>query len=304
MTRVWDCAGRARGGRGIRTLAAIAAVLLPLAALAVCTPLGAQPNAIPVGIRRLAPRPLAPDSLPSPAAPRPFRWSGLVGRDSSWWVPLSSAVVPGWGQVRLGQTRFVAYLAVEAYAIVGYLNDEAALDRERNRFITLAHDIARAFVPGNDKVGNWDYYEAMEKHIESGVFDRTPGTGVLSPEVDTTTYNGSIWLRARRLSGWPDPDAEPSHSSALYQAAVSYYIAHAVGPEYRWSWRNAQLEWDLYRETIRRKNDVGREAEQFLSVIAVNHLLSAVDAFVTLRLRGGVGANRQYRLTTSLPLPW
>jgi hypothetical protein len=228
--------------------------------------------------------------------------SGLVGRDSAWWVPLASAVVPGWGQLRLGQDRFIAYVAVEAYAAIGYFNDAAALRRERSRFITLARDVARAFVEGNELVGDWDYYEAMEKHLESGVFDRTPGTGALSPEVDTLTFNGAIWLRARRLSDWPSPDVEPDHASAIYQAAVSYYLAHAVKPEYRWSWRNAQLEWDLYRQTIRRKNEAGREAGHYLAVIAVNHLLSTVDAFITLRLRGGVGAPRDgYRLAATIP---
>lgn len=301
--------------RRVRRVAVRAAAALGL--LVAMSPASAngQPSATVAGVRRALvgegaslkglgePDARGADQATWPAASK-GRGSGLTGRDSAWWVPFASAAVPGWGQLRLGQDRFVAYLAVEAYAVIGYINDLNALHRERERYIALARDVARAFVPGNSLVGDWDYYEAMEKHIESGVFDRSPGTGVFSPEVDTTTYNGAIWLRARRLSAWPNPDIEPSHSSAAYQAAISYYLNHAVRTEYRWSWRNAQLEWDLYRQIIRRKNDVGREAGHYLAAIAVNHLLSTIDAFVTLRLRGGVGAPRgAYRLSATIPFP-
>lgn len=284
-------------------LHAVAAAVLGAAAL---DPVAAQPASAPAGVTR--PEPVAGSATgitDAATAGRPLApGSGLVGRDSAWWVPLASAALPGWGQIRLGQSRFVAYLAVEAYAVIGYVNDLNALHRERARYEALARDVARAFVPGNNLVGDWDYYEAMEKHLESGVFDRTPGTGQFSPEVDTTTFNGAIWLRARRLSNWPNPAVEPSHASAVYQAAISYYVAHAVRPEYTWSWRDAQLEWDLYRQIIRRKNDVGRELGHYLAAIAVNHLLSTVDAFITLRLRGGVGAPRDgYGLSVSVPFP-
>ncbi len=274
----------------------------------VSVPALGQPMRLTVGVKPASVSVLerqAPEKPPAtwPGAGRP-RASGLTGRDSAWWVPLASAALPGWGQIRLGQDRFAAYLAVEAYAVIGYLNDLNALHRERERYIALARDVARAFVPGNTLVGDWDYYESMEKHLESGVFDRSPGTGVFSPEVDTSTYNGAIWLRARRLSEWPNPDIEPSHSSPAYQAAISYYLNHAVRPEYRWSWRNAQLEWDLYRQIIRRKNDAGREAGHYLAAIAVNHLLSTIDAFITLRLRGWAGAPRgTYRLSATIPFP-
>ena len=228
---------------------------------------------------------------------------GIPMRDSAWWVPLASAAVPGYGQRLLGQHRFVAYLAVEGYAIANYFASQSAFGRERDRYLSLARDIARAFVPGNQAIGNWDYYEAMEKNLESGVYDRTPGTGTLSPEIDTATFNGKLWLTARRLSEWPNPDVEPDHGSVPYLTAVAYYARRAVLPEYRWSWRNAQLEWDLYRQSIKRGNDASRDARQYLAVVAVNHMLSMVDAFITLRLRGGVGAARgTYSLVGTLPV--
>ena len=251
----------------------------------------AQPSAHPAGIGTPAP------------APRTRSVVGLPMRDSAWWVPLASAVVPGYGQKLLAQDRFVAYMAVEAYALASHFNSKAGADREVRRYRALARDVARAFVPGNAAIGSWDYYELLEKHLESGVYDRTPGTGVLSPETNQNTYNGEVWLRARQLSSWPDVTVEPDHGSQAYRAAVAYYATRAVLPEFRWSWHNAQLEKDLYRQSIIRANDYSRDALQFLALVALNHALSMVDAFVALRLRGGVGAARgTYEFFTSVPI--
>ena len=251
-------------------------------------------------------RSVGPAIRPSSEAPVASRasWLGVPMRDSAWWVPLSSGAVPGYGQKLLGQNRFVAYLAVEGFALASHLSAQAASAREVRRYRALARDVARAFVPGNDAIGTWDYYEAMEKHLESGVYDRTPGTGVFSPEINENTFNGEVWLKARQLSNWPDINVEPDHSSVPYRAAIAYYVGHAYTPEFRWTWHNAQLEKDLYRQSIIRANDASREARQYLAVMAVNHVLSMVDAFVTLRLRGGVGASRSgYQLVGAVPVP-
>jgi hypothetical protein len=229
----------------------------------------------------------------------------LLSPDSAWWVPLSSTLLPGLGQMRLGQNRFVAYLAVEGYALLGWASGQSAVRREVRTFRALARDVGRAFVDGNQAIGSWDYYESMEKYIESGVYDRTPRTGVFSPEVDLETFNGNVWLKARQLN-WQNPDVEPPRNSPAYELARGYYDSLAVRDNFRWSWRNAQLEWDDYRQSIRRKNEASREARHYLAVVAINHLLSTVDAFVTLRLRGGLGAptnlGNAYILSARFPL--
>lgn len=258
----------------------------------------AQPRSVRLGI---SPRGAAEHRDSVLPADRSTLRSAL-SRDSAWWVPLASSLLPGFGQKLLGQDRFVGYLAIEAYALAGYFTGQSAVRRERHRYIALARDVARAFVPGNTAVGDWDYYESMEKHIESGVFDRTPGTGTFTPEPNIETLNGKTWLLARQLSNWADPNVEPGHATAAYRDAIAFYQARAVRPEFVWTWRNAQLEWNVYGQSIRRRNDASREARQYLTVVAANHLLSTLDAFVSLRLRGGVGATRgSYQLSGSIP---
>jgi hypothetical protein len=90
-------------------------------------------------------------------------------RDSSWWVPLASATVPGTGQALPGPDRFIAYLAVEGFALLGYLDQHAEQLRERDRFQSLASSVARSLFPCDRPVGQSAYYESMELYIESGV---------------------------------------------------------------------------------------------------------------------------------------
>lgn len=277
-------------------------IVAALLSVVASVPVLAQRIGAGAGVRRL------PDGVQAHAE-HPFDQPApreIVSRDSAWWVPLASAALPGLGQLRLGQNRFVAYMAVEAYALAGWFSGQAAVHRETRAFQALARDVARVFAPsGNNAVGSWDYYELMEKHIESGAYNRGPGPDLI-PETDVSTVNGALWLRARQLH-WPNPDLEPAHGSAEYNAAISYYNQRSVHPEFEWSWRNAQLEWDDYRQSIRRKNDASREASHYLAVVAVNHLLSTVDAFVTLRLRGGLGApaagaGSRFFISASVPL--
>ena len=58
---------------------------------------------------------------------------------------------------------------------------------------------------------------------------------------------------------------------------------------FRWSWRDARLEQDVYRASIRASDDAYRAATNYLGAVLLNHLVSAVDAFVATRLgRKGV----------------
>ncbi len=272
-------------------------------------------DARPVFGGAVAPAPAAPapdlgiarsadgDSARAPGKIR-FGRLAIPRRDSSWWVPLASAIVPGTGQARLGQNRFMAYLAFEAFAVLGYFDQHNQALRYRDQYRALARDVARAFYGGNRPVGPWAYYESMEHYLESGVFDRFPG-GEFTPESDESTFNGDMW-RLARATYWRDQNVAPDKNSQEYRNAIGFYINRAVTPEYRWTWRNAQLEQDLYRRTILNTNQAYRDANLQLGFLIANHLLSAVDAFATIRLRGGAGAAIPGAPPTSLSatLPW
>ncbi|MBL0172351.1 MAG: hypothetical protein IPP90_16865 [Gemmatimonadaceae bacterium] len=267
---------------------------------------GAQSIAAPVA---LAPRrwPVTPSVTPSVpwggateadaavTSVEPFssiatRRTAVGGRTSAapWWAPVSSAIVPGSGQFALGQQRSVAYLVAEGYLVLQAHAAQRDGNRDRDEYRVLASDVARRAFATSRPIGTWEYYESMEKFNESGVFDRAPG-GAVDPETDQNTYNGSRWRLARETY-WRDPDAAPPTSSPEYQRALAVYTAEAVRDEFRWSWRDAQLQRDVYVQTIRSANRSYQRAVNMLGLVGANHLASLIDAYVTVRVRrfGGV----------------
>lgn len=244
------------------------------------------PVIAPAGIARsrAASRGQAADSAPSGRIP-PSLLAPNVEMHHDWWVPVASAVLPGAGQARLGQDRFVGYVAVEGFLWIRYLTDRRAGIDARNAYRDMALRVSRAAFPGDKPTGNFEYYERMEHWIASGVYDGDPGTG-FAPEVDTTTFNGKMWSIAR-TTYWSDPKTPPPIGSAPYEAALRFYRQNAVTPEFQWSWRNAPLHQDVYRRSVRASNDGFRHAAQDIGAVIANHVLSTVDAYISLRLRLG-----------------
>ena len=232
----------------------------------------------------------------------PMRDSATARRSTIWAV-LASAIIPGSGQAMLRQDRFVVYLAAEAYSWARYASDAREGRRARSSYRRLASEVARRPFSTVRPVGDFEYYERMEKFLASGAFDATPG-GDLDPEPDTTTANGAIWLLARQTY-WADPASAPPRDSPEYSFAENFYRERAVAPEYRWSWEAARLEYAEFRRTIRRSNNAYRNSLQDLGLVIANHALSTVDAFVTVRLRRHVDAtSERFELIGSMPIPW
>ena len=227
-----------------------------------------------------------------PAATRPTRRATL-------WAPVASALLPGSGQAILGQDRFVAYLAVETFALIRYSADLREGRRQRSEYRTLARDVARAWYSPSRPDGDFEYYERMQHWIESGVYDLEPG-GELQPETDPTTFNGDAWLLGRQTY-WENPDEPPPADSPAYRAAIEFYEQRAIRPDFRWSWRNAQLEQDLFARSISRSNAAFRRSVQDLGILIANHALSTVDAYVTLRLRISRPPGEPARLEATVP---
>lgn len=212
----------------------------------------------------------------------------------------ASAVIPGAGQALLGSRRAIAYGVAEVAGIVVYSVEQRDGNRQRNLYRELSRNVARAqFVP-DGPAGNWDYYERMEKYPASGAFDAVPGGGV-DPETDQSTYNGFIWLLARQTY-WRDPGASPSPASPEYQSALAFYLKRAVPSEMRWSWLTSPEGFQQYKHAIAGSNSAFRRAEQTAGLVIANHFLSAVDAFVSVRLRARQSADGTMSVTAGIPI--
>ncbi|HEY0932056.1 MAG TPA: hypothetical protein VGE27_19220 [Gemmatimonas sp.] len=204
-------------------------------------------------------------------------------RTAPWWAPVASVALPGAGQFVLRQQRSAAYAVAEGYLILQYLAARRDGNRERETYRQIAVDVARRQFGGDFPVGAWEYYERMEKFQESGAYNRNPG-GPLTPETDETTFNGNRWKFARETY-WRDPNVEPSRNSSEYQNAIAFYERTAVRDDFRWSWRDARLEQDQYKETINGANRSYQRAVNYAGVLLVNHLTALIDAYVSVRLR-------------------
>ncbi len=210
-------------------------------------------------------------------------WRVVQSAERAAWVrPLASALIPGTGQLLAGRERGALYLVAEAFFLTRFLARAAEGRRERERYRELALVVARGpFAPVIADTA-FEYYEQMAKFVESGPFDTDPGP-LVQPPSDERTYNGQIWALARRTF-FVDPDAAPPPDSPEYQRALAFYRDRAIGPNFEWSWRNAGLEQDLFRQTIRQSDEAFRQASQELGLLLANHVLSAVDAFISERL--------------------
>jgi len=241
-----------------------------LAALVLASPAAAQEP---------APPPRA-DSVP-PGPPPPRRPPSVVLR------PLASLLVPGTGQLLAHQDRGAVYLAAEIYLVSRFLQLDREAGREAGRFQTLAYDIARRSVAPTRRDTVFEYYEQMERFVESGRYDADPGAAFV-PETDAGTYNGSVWLLARRTF-WEDPDVPPDPTSPQYWRALQFYQARAVGPGFLWTWRDHSLEHAVFRESIRRSDTAFRRAQNQIGLLLANHVVSAVDAIISSRLAAVAG---------------
>ncbi|MDQ3697386.1 MAG: hypothetical protein M3373_05095 [Gemmatimonadota bacterium] len=281
---------------------------MKLAVLALCLRPGAAGAQHAQGVTVVARSPIAVDSLQvwEIGTPSQFRIGIAVPaplpppavREKPWWTPISSAILPGSGQVVQGQRRGVPYLAAEAFLAAQYVQARNDGRAKRRDYQDLAQ-IARAIFTSTFPAGDFEYYERMEQFVESGAYDVEPG-GALEPETDPTTFNGFTWELARRTF-WEEPDVAPPPDSHAYREAIEFYARRAVTSEFQWSWRNAQLEQDLFRRTIQSSNSAFRRSSDYLAMIIANHVLSAVDAFIIVRLSRRGDVTSPYRLDATIP---
>jgi hypothetical protein len=197
----------------------------------------------------------------------------------------SSALLPGMGQRYLGQGRWIAYLGIEAWAWIQFFDERSEGSALQTDYRDLAWSVARRVSSGPRVDGDFEYYEAMTKFAESGAFDAEPQRPGLQPETDVETFNGSLWQLAREIYFAPD-DGEPvSEGSPAYQNALQYYRERSITPGFTWSWRENELQQSVYGSLIEQSDENLRNSTTMAGVIILNHVVSAVDALISARLR-------------------
>lgn len=195
---------------------------------------------------------------------------------------VASALLPGAGQFYLNTDRWVPFVAVETWAWVKYLQNRSRGRELEDAYKDLAWNVARRLTTSTRRDSAFTYYEAIGQYDRSGQFDADVLTAGLQPELDSTTFNGTQWRRARALflRGIP---AIPGTTE--YEQALAYYRANAVPEDYTWSWGKSLLEQQEFQETISRSDAAFRAATRMMGVILANHIASAVDALVQARMK-------------------
>ena len=216
---------------------------------------------------------------PRPAWSVP-RLAPRLRTDSPGVVSVASLLLPGTGQLLLGQRRWPLYTALEAVAWLIHLDSGRKGRRLREEYRDLAWLAARATSSETRRDGEWEYYERLEHWTSSGRWDVGPGQSGVQPESDPATFNGSVWVLALDLY-LPEGAGE---GTAGYAQAVEYYEQRAYPPELLWDWAGKEDSLDRYGDLIDRSDEALRRATVVLGAVVANHLLSAADAFVSARL--------------------
>lgn len=218
------------------------------------------------------------------ASGKPALQSAMTRAPSPARAFLLSALLPGMGQRFLGQDRWVAYLAGEVWAGIQYLERRNEGRDLQARYRDLAWLVARRVSSGPRVDGRFEYYEALTKFNSSGAYDANPNQLGIQPEGDPETFNGSIWVLASQIFFLEDPEAPVEVGSDQYKKALRYYISRAYTPNLTWNWSSNTLHQAEFAGLIRSSDENLRRSTTMVGVILANHILSAVDAFVSGRL--------------------
>ena len=213
-------------------------------------------------------------------------------------VFLYSLVVPGSGQVVLGQRRWALYLAAEAVALGFLFNRRSEGRKTRDDYRDLAWSSARTVTPPRVDPG-FEYYEKLSKWERSGAFDADPARAGFQPETDSDTYNGSVWALAVNI--YLPPSQIPPEEDPRYQGALAYYRERANPAELAWDWEADPGAHELYRGLIERSDEAFRKATLAGAFVLANHVLGATDAFVSARLRSATAGQVSGRLWVGPP---
>lgn len=195
---------------------------------------------------------------------------------------LAAAVLPGAAQFEGGRYLSGALLlAVEIGGWWVHLDARDTRDRSRDAYRQLAWEVARGEIePRIDP--SFEYYEDLINWSRSGAFDSDALVAGLQPERDPDTFNGRQWELAAAIFLEGEVGAAPT--AIGYGSALEYYRDRAWGDDFGWDWAGDASAQLRFGELIDEADGAARRASVTAGVVIANHLLSAVEAFVSHRL--------------------
>ncbi len=218
---------------------------------------------------------------------------------------LLSAAIPGSGQRFLGQARWVPYLAIEAWSWVRFFDERRRGSRIRGRYEDMAWLVARRISTSNRVDGSFEYYESLTRFGASGAFDVDPTRSGVQPETDMETFNGNVWELASDIFLPPGLEGPIDDAVPGYDQAVAYYIERSVRPGFAWRWNEDGVRQSEFADLIKSSDERFRNSTTMVGIILGNHLVSAVDAFISSRLGSeqGDARLRLYSYPVAAPEP-
>lgn len=216
-------------------------------------------------------------TVASPGAAQPTTDAETLAERERAVNTLLSLAIPGTGQLRDGKDRGWAYLALEAAGWAAWAERRHRGGELRTRYRDLAWEAGR-IQSGPRMDGDFPYYETLASWERSGAYDADAGAGGIQPEEDVTTYNGSIWSLARGLFL---PPGGADEESEAYARALEYYRNRAYGEAFLWDWSGSPGAQARLGDLIEESDDRFQQATIVMGAVLVNHLASAVDAWLS-----------------------
>jgi hypothetical protein len=196
---------------------------------------------------------------------------------------LASLLLPGLGQWTLEQRRWALYGLIEVLGWGRFIEQRSTGFDLRDDYRDLAWTAARSALSAERVDGDFEYYERVASFLTSGAFDIDRLRPGIQPELDRTTFNGQIWELAKGIF-FPS-DSVPAEGDPAYERALAYYVERSYDDRFLWDWTDRPAERTEYQGLIRRSDDALRSSTAMIGVVIANHVASAVDAYLSARLR-------------------
>ncbi|NGP75884.1 hypothetical protein G3570_04515 [Balneolaceae bacterium YR4-1] len=223
---------------------------------------------------------------------------------------LSSAIVPGTGQAANNKwLRAGAYLAAEAVFFTVHLtrlNDAKQQERQYEQFANNNWSVVT--------YAKWlvNYYE--QNNLSNSAIDelRNQVTGLsasYNTDIDWNVVDIELLRMVERNTPFIYPDRSgnnfshvmPDYGSQQYYELISKYYQYGPGwrdfgsnqnggsldNPYKLNWDGTDMPFNFFRGSslAERFNDNYRLAGNMLSLIVLNHIVSAFDAFLTVKIK-------------------